>query len=252
MFFPKLIVTDLDGTALKNDKTISDRTIQAFSRCEQMGIPVAIATARYIYGARPYAEALHARYQILTDGTLIYEHEKCIYSNCMDLHTTRALVRLLCEHKLTTHIAIPTEHGLYRYPKDPSVTHDYILFSPEEPFPYPANKMVVEIPTEGIAKEIAEKCGCAQLRYRGEDRYTFFDHSASKLSAIRFLTQKLHITLEDVLVFGDDLNDMEMIAHCGCGVAMKNALPQVQAAANATTLSNEEDGVAVYLNTLLS
>lgn len=38
MFFPKLIVTDLDGTALKNDKTISDRTIQAFSRCEQMGI----------------------------------------------------------------------------------------------------------------------------------------------------------------------------------------------------------------------
>ena len=106
MFFPKLIVTDLDGTALKNDKTISDRTIQAFSRCEQMGIPVAIATARYIYGARPYAEALHARYQILTDGTLIYEHEKCIYSNCMDLHTTRALVRLLCEHKLTTHIAL--------------------------------------------------------------------------------------------------------------------------------------------------
>jgi 5-amino-6-(5-phospho-D-ribitylamino)uracil phosphatase len=78
------------------------------------------------------------------------------------------------------------------------------------------------------------------------------DHSASKLSAIRFLTQKLHITLEDVLVFGDDLNDMEMITHCGCGVAMKNALPQVQAAANATTLSNEEDGVAVYLNTLLS
>ena len=45
---------------------------------------------------------------------------------------------------------------------------------------------------------------------------------------------------------------MEMITHCGCGVAMKNALPQVQAAANATTLSNEEDGVAVYLNTLLS
>ena len=49
MFFPKLIVTDLDGTALKNDKTISDRTIQAFSRCEQMGIPVAIATARRWY-----------------------------------------------------------------------------------------------------------------------------------------------------------------------------------------------------------
>ena len=45
---------------------------------------------------------------------------------------------------------------------------------------------------------------------------------------------------------------MEMITHCGYGVAMKNALPQVQAAANATTLSNEEDGVAVYLNTLLS
>lgn len=252
MFFPKLIVTDLDGTALKNDKTLSANTIQAFHRCERSGIPVAIATARYIYGAGPYADALHAQYRILTDGTLIYEKDTCIYSNCMDLATTRALIRQLYEKQLTTHIAIPTEHGLYRYPKDPSVTHDYILFSPDEPFPYPANKMVVEIPTEGIAEEIAKKCGCAQLRYRGEDRYTFFDPSASKLSAIRFLTQKLHISLDDVLVFGDDLNDIEMITYCGCGIAMKNALPQVQAAANATTLSNEEDGVAVYLNALLS
>ena len=59
MFTPKLIVTDLDGTALKNNKDIEDETIAAFENCRKKSIHVAIATARYIGGAAYYANKLH-------------------------------------------------------------------------------------------------------------------------------------------------------------------------------------------------
>lgn len=250
MFIPKLIVTDLDGTTLKNDKSISPRTTAAFRKCEEAGIPIAIATARYILGAKEFAENLHAKYQILTDGTLIFSEDTLIYSNAMTLEVTNAIIAELKARKLTSHIAIPTTHGLYRYPAGETWQENYEIFSLDEPFPYPANKMVIEIHEEGVAEEIAKKCHCSQLRYRGEDRYTFFDPSASKLDAITFLTKQLGITLDDVMVFGDDLNDIEMITHCGYGIAMKNALPEVKSVAKEVTDSNENDGVAKILEKL--
>lgn len=250
MFIPKLIVTDLDGTALKNNKTISKATLNAFAQCQKTGIPVAIATARYIGGAMPYAKALHARFQILTDGTLVYENGKLIYSNAMDISTTNAIIQELQTLGYTSHIAIPTTKGLYRYPEGSSDGKGGYHFSLEEPFPYPGNKMVVELPDENIAITIAQKCGCSQFRYRGENRYTFYSTTASKLNAIKHITQKLGISLQDVLVFGDDINDIEMISHCGYGVAMGNALEEVKKASNEVTDSNENDGIVKILSRL--
>lgn len=268
MFTPKLIITDLDGTALRNDKTISNETLRAFKHCKDAGIPIAIATARYIYGARPFANALHADFQILTDGTLVYENDTLIYSNAMDIDTTNKILYELYQNGYTTHIAIPTTHGLYRYPegshlsigntRNPSKFSDANAvnangntigyhFDIEKHFPYPANKMVVELPDEACAIEIASKCHCSQFHYRGENRYTFYHTSASKLNAIEFIVHKLGITLQDVIVFGDDINDIEMIAHCGYGVAMGNALDKVKSVASEVTDTNENNGIAKVL-----
>ena len=54
-------------------------------------------------------------------------------------------------------------------------------------------------------------------------------------------------TLDNVMTFGDEENDFEMIAQAGVGVAMGNAIPQIKQVANAETLTNNEDGVAAYL-----
>lgn len=248
MFQPKLIVTDLDGSALRDDKTLSKKTIDAFAKCHKAGIPIAIATARYIAGAKPFADALHADFQILTDGTLVYQNNELIYSNTMNLETTNAILQELYRLGHTSHIAIPTAYGLFRYPEGEKGNTIGFHFDIAEPFPYPANKMVVEIHNEATAAQIAEKCGCAQFRYRGEDRYTFFHPTASKLNAIRFITEKLGITLDDVLVFGDDINDIEMITHCGWGVAMGNAIDEVKTMADEVTDTNENDGIAKVLS----
>lgn len=247
MFLPKLIVTDLDGSALRNDKTVSPATRDAFFYCHQKGIPIGIATARYIYGAKPFAQALYADYSILTDGTLLYQKEQLLYSNAMTLEVTNHLLRLLVQLGHTSHIAVPTTQGLFRYPVILPGHEGCRLIDLNKPFPYNANKMVVELPSPQVASYIASQCGCSYLRYRGEDRYTFFDPTASKLTAISYIAQNLNISLADVLVFGDDRNDIEMIRHCGCGVAMGNALKEVKDAATFVTDSNENDGIARFL-----
>lgn len=270
MFIPKLIVTDLDGTALKNDKTVSTATIDAFSHCQSLGIPVAIATARYIAGVRPYIHLLHPDYLILTDGTLVYQRQnsdlKLIYSNAMDVNTTNRLLSELKRGGYASHIAIPTTHGLFRYPdgcrkecSSPDFQSEAFQttkdgntmgyhFDIDKPFPYPGNKLVAELPSDGEANRIAMHCGCKQFHYRGETLYTFYSTTASKLDAICQVAQKTGISLEDILVFGDDINDMEMIQSCGMGIAMGNALPEVKSVADVVTQTNEEDGLAHYLN----
>ena len=65
--------------------------------------------------------------------------------------------------------------------------------------------------------------------------------------AIEALAHKSGIAIEDFVAFGDDNNDIEMLKMCGCGVAVANAVPEVLDIANDVTLSNDEDGVAVWL-----
>lgn len=272
MLKPRLIITDLDGTALRKDKTVSPATVQAFSRCQKAGIPIAIATARYIAGTRNICQLLHPDYQILTDGTLVYHDLELIYSNAMDVDTTNKLLKELQRCGYGEHIAIPTIHGLFRYPEGctdyTSLTSPFLNleapafqttedgntvgyhFDIEEFFPYAGNKLVVELPSNEEAQRIATLCGCKQFHYRGERLYTFYHPTASKLDAIGHVAEQIGISLKDILVFGDDVNDIEMIENCGLGVAMGNALPEVKGVADIVIGTNEEDGLAEYLNSL--
>lgn len=60
-------------------------------------------------------------------------------------------------------------------------------------------------------------------------------------------TELLNISLSDIVSFGDDINDMEMLQICGMGVAVSNAVTEVIAVADSITLSNDEDGVADWI-----
>ncbi|MFC6591411.1 HAD family hydrolase [Deinococcus lacus] len=72
----------------------------------------------------------------------------------------------------------------------------------------------------------------------------------TKAAGLARLCEHLGVAQAEVLAFGDAPNDAEMLAWAGHGVAMANAHPEALAAADAVTLSNEEDGVAAVLESL--
>ncbi len=74
------------------------------------------------------------------------------------------------------------------------------------------------------------------------------NRNASKLNAVKRLTEQMGIAASEVAVFGDDYNDLEMIKYFGLGVAMANAIDDVRQAADAVTaFSNNEDGAARFI-----
>ena len=89
----RMILTDLDHTLLRQDGSISERTLAVLAACRAEGVLLSIATARYWIGAERYIDQLHPDYEITTDGTLIHSHGRCLYSCEFSVDETNRLIR---------------------------------------------------------------------------------------------------------------------------------------------------------------
>ena len=125
--------------------------------------------------------------------------------------------------------------------------HKAVYCEYDKPLKEGGNKIVAELASEDMARSIAESFGCKLQCYRGENWYGFLPKGAGKTAAIRTLAEKCGIALHEIAAFGDDRNDMEMLEMCGTGVAVSNAVDEVLDIADEVTGSNDEDGVAVWL-----
>lgn len=246
----RLILSDLDHTLLREDGTISANTLSTLKSCRENGVLFAIATARYWIGAEKYISMLSPDFEITTDGTLIHSSSGQIYSCEFSEETTDLIVKLLMAAVPGVEITVACGKTVYWNSKDIASSeklHKAVYCDYSSPLGVRANKIVAELPDESIARDIASKAGCKLQCYRGERWYAFLPESSGKVSAIKALSSATGVPLEDMVSFGDDSNDIDMLQMCGTGVAVANALPEVKSAADAVTLSNDEDGVAAWL-----
>lgn len=112
-------------------------------------------------------------------------------------------------------------------------------------------KFCVEIFDDSVAEKLVAclpDCDC--LRFAGTVWYKFTKKEATKENAIMIACEICSIALDDVTAFGDDAPDIGMLKLCGIGVAMGNALDAVKEAADIVIGSNDEDGIANYLEQL--
>jgi hydroxymethylpyrimidine pyrophosphatase-like HAD family hydrolase len=77
-------------------------------------------------------------------------------------------------------------------------------------------------------------------------------YGVNKSNALSYILHLLRTSIDRVMFFGDDINDMELIKECGIGVAMGNAVSVVKEVADYVTESNEDDGIAVFLSKIYS
>ena len=246
----RLILTDLDHTLLRQDGSISENTLRVLQECRSKGVLFAIATARYWIGAEKYIELLKPDYEITTDGTLIHSNNKCLYSCEFSEEETDLIVKSLL--KAVPGSEITVAHGKTVYWNSLHIAeserlHKAVYNDYSSDLNVRANKIVAELQDENIARTISEQTGCRLQCYRGENWYSFLPEGSGKTAAISELSKISGISTGDFAAFGDDSNDVEMLKMCGKGIAVSNAVKEAADAADEITLSNDEDGVALWL-----
>ena len=246
----KMILTDLDHTLLRSDGSISEYTKRILKKCQSCGILIVIATARNWIGAERYIDEVQPDYEITTEGTLIHQRGKQIYSCCMDAIDANQIIQDLMKHDPNTEMTVATGRQVFwnsYHISESEKLHKAVFNDYKKPLCCPVNKILAELFDGNAAVKIANKNHCRLQSYRGENWYSFLPEKSGKTQAITELTKLLNIALNDIVSFGDDINDMEMLQICGTGVAVSNAVPDAKAVADCVTLSNDEDGVAAWI-----
>jgi Cof subfamily protein (haloacid dehalogenase superfamily) len=250
----KMIVTDLDCTLLHGDKTISKYTSKILYACQKQGIRVVFATARSENSCKRFTEMIQPDAIISNGGALVRIGDKTIYRSAMSIETTNELL-LFCLNKPSVgYITVDTDKGYFVNKPIDENDPGWIEYLPAYHVDFlrgiacDAYKITVEISDNTTAYEIASNFSTVDvLPFSGEGWYRFADKEADKWNGINALAADMEIALENIVTFGDDHNDVEMLRNCGIGIAVTNAIDEVKVVADYICDTNDNDGVAKWL-----
>lgn len=245
----KMVVTDLDRTLLKDDKTISDYTAGVLEGLRRRGILFAIATARPVRAVRDWLGFLRFDAAVYHNGAVIMAGGELLKK--FGIEKPREVVQRILAERPECKISVEAMDRLYSN-MDAEELWPGAEYVRTEDFHQVeglvADKLLINA---GSVQELEE-----WEKYVPEGAYLqlsentvamMMNGQATKPNGIRLLCEHYEISLEEVAAFGDDYNDMEMLRACGTGIAVANALPEVKAVAGGVCPSNEEDGVARWL-----
>lgn len=259
----RLVATDLDGTLLSSEGTVSSRTREVLRRVEAAGATVIFASGRPPRWLDPLADDVGPHgLAIAANGALVYDvpRRQVVEQHSLDSET--ALEIALALRAALPGVAFAIERAL-DFGKEPAYLHR---------FPTPPGILVAEVErllTEPVAKMIArheempppEFVSKAVAVVGDLATTTCSDHSAlleisalgvSKASALAAFCAARGVAADEVVAFGDMPNDVEMLQWAGRSYAMQNAHPDAVAAAGLRCGSNDDDGVAEVLERLLA
>ena len=250
----KLIITDLDNTLLRSDKSISKYTASVFEKCRKKGILIAFATARAENAMARFIEAIKPDIIISNGGATVNVKGEVIYKNLLSPETSHKIIEM-CK-KFTDNLGLITveaDDGYYcNFTPDDPDRRAAFTYSDFENFKKASYKITAELENEEWAKQIASECtDCTAINFSGEIWRRFAANNSNKELALKILVKHLEINMSDIVAFGDDFNDLGMLKLAGTAVAVRNAIDEVKAVADHITDTNDNDGVAKFIETNL-
>lgn len=247
----ELLLFDLDGTLLTSQKTISEKTKLTLNKCREKNILLGFSTSRGYINILPYIDAVNPDVIICNGGAAVYYHNKLLHTESFSLDETHRILSAaysVCGEKCE--ITLDTLDKVF-WNRTTDKSTNYMpdsLYDDFKNFPESALKICVQTEDAEAAEKIASVISeCDYLPFSDIPWYKFSPSKATKETAIKFISDFLSVPVENITAFGDDFNDMGMLRLCGTGVAMGNAIVQLKQIADETTVTNDEDGVAVYL-----
>lgn len=243
----KAVITDLDRTLLHTNKTISDYTQQVLKMCHEKGILIMAATARPERAILDYHKQVKFDAMTVMNGAgvialgletagypIARESVKEILERLCELPDI--ILSLECGNEVYANVEIPIWNAIvfHEFPKLPTVGPIYkILVSKENENIGP---LVETLLTEDTYCTVAN-----------ENLVQIMNKKATKWNGVQMMLSAFGIESEDAVYFGDDNDDIEAMKNCGVGVAVANAIDAVKAVADVVVESNDEEGVAQYI-----
>lgn len=263
----RLIASDIDGTILGHDGSISSRTIEAFAAAAQAGVEIVFVTGRPPRWLDPIREQIgHTGTVICSNGALTYslETETVVSSHLLDWATVESVRNTILELVPEPHFALECLSGFHVEPG---------FFGASRPSGVegvaPA-ELTAQLARDGIVKMLAV------LHSGNADQFMELvrpqvgalisvTHSAPELALLEMgplgvnkavtlaeYARARGIAAEEVVAFGDMPNDIEMLGWAGAGYAMASGHPDALAAASLRAPSFADDGVAQVIEARLA
>jgi Cof subfamily protein (haloacid dehalogenase superfamily) len=258
---PRIVACDLDGTLVRSDGTISDRTVKALRLAEEAGATVVFVTGRPPRWMHDVAEQTGSRgLAICSNGALIYDlgARSVVLERLLPPDVSQQLVPRLRGAFPGIVFAVETEHGFAREPGYRArydIGQEHRVAPAEELLTEPVAKLLCrhEDTTSDELLHAAQSVAgdVATLTHSssglGGALLEISAPGVSKATTLELLCQQRGLTFEDVLAFGDMPNDLPLLSWAGASWAMANAHPDVLAAVDSVTTVNDDDGVARVL-----
>jgi Cof subfamily protein (haloacid dehalogenase superfamily) len=260
----KLIAFDLDGTLLTSDKRITERAEKAIRALAHAGIIMIPCTGRPPRNTKTYVEQLGLKSAFVFNGAGIYNglNNTTIYRHCIKKETALQIIKQMREAIPGVIAGIETSHGWY-------LDIGYYEWRKTQAYLPQLEPTgvgdIYDFVDDTTVKIYFRKSGftarAMSLALTGIDTYFTWSstellevmaHGVNKREALSYICTELGISWQEVIAFGDEHNDQGMLMWAGLGIAMANAKPEAEEAADYTTKSNDEDGVAVVLEAVLA
>ena len=265
----RMVVTDLDGTLLNSQKQVSEGNIEAIFKLKDQDVKFVMATGRSDVMTRAYTKKIkNADIVIGCDGAIIRNIRtgEILYENHISSETCHKAFKICQKYGL----------DYYVFAKDELVSDDpenerFILHQKfnenvleDEQIPmqvvedldrYVDDHIVYKIVAshndtnylDEVAKVVKKETDADAIR-SGKRVLAIKARGVSKAEAIKKLAQALDISIKDIIAFGDEVNDIEMLRLVGLGIAMENADDVVKEAADQIAGNNDADGVGKELD----
>lgn len=258
----KLIVCDLDGTLLHDDKTMDTKILNVLSRKK---IPFTIVSGRNGLQVEKYIKALNIELPyICNNGADAFIQDRCCYRYYIPQNSLQLAVQYIQKNKIS--MILNTSKGIYVYGHDPLIK----IFSLRSLGLCPIyqnvpldNEILAKVykvvfacedieKIENVSSQIRNDCPDVHCIRSEGTGYTITHKHATKGNGVRWLLSKLNIQTKDVIAFGDNFNDISMLKEAGVRVAVANAQPMVKCCADYITKTNNEDGVSYFIEEYLN
>jgi Cof subfamily protein (haloacid dehalogenase superfamily) len=259
---PRLVATDIDGTLLRDDRTLSPRTSAVLARIAAAGTPVVLVTGRPIrWLALVYEQLAEPLPAICANGAVVYDPvtDTVLRADPLAPELLAEVARRLRAEVPDVSFAVEIvdsrqmrHEAHYPLRWDADLEAIRAIESPEELLAVPAVKLLARAgeqdPDTFVRVVAAALQGLAEATHSSYSGLVEISAAGvTKAAGLAWYAARLGIDERDVLAFGDMPNDLPMLTWAGRAVAVANAHPAVLEIAHEVTGANEADGVAAYL-----